>query len=94
MSTHNIPYQCRKENHPKLFQIQSCLQLWDFFPRDSRTSSKTALVKKPSVFEPLKFYCTYFLMCLYFFFPSLSQNTSVKSICLANNAKYIIGLRK
>ena len=30
-----------------------------FIPRDPRTSSKTAVVNEPSVFEPLKFYCTF-----------------------------------
>ena len=29
-----------------------------FFPRDSRMSSKTAVVNEPSVFEPLKFCCS------------------------------------
>ena len=28
-----------------------------FFPRDSRTGLKTAVVNEPSVFEPLNFYC-------------------------------------
>ena len=28
-----------------------------FFPRDSRKSSKTAVVNARSVFEPLRFYC-------------------------------------
>ena len=28
------------------------------FPKDSRTSSKKAVVNEPSVFEPLKVYCT------------------------------------
>ena len=32
-----------------------------FVPRDSRTSSKTAVVNETSVFEPLKFYCIMFL---------------------------------
>ena len=36
--------------------IISDLQLLDFFPRDSRTSSNSR-VNEPSVFEPLKFYC-------------------------------------
>ena len=28
-----------------------------FFPRDSRNEFETAVVNKPSVVEPLKFYC-------------------------------------
>ena len=28
-----------------------------FFPRDSKEEFETAVVNKPSVFEPLKFYC-------------------------------------
>ena len=34
-----------------------------FFPRDSR-KFETAVVNEPSVFEPLKFYCTLFA-CAY-----------------------------
>ena len=30
LSTHSIPYQYKKENHPKLSQPQKRLQLWDF----------------------------------------------------------------
>ena len=32
MSTHNISYQYKKENHPKLSQnrLQLYMQLWDF----------------------------------------------------------------
>ena len=29
-----------------------------FFPWDSGTRSKTAVIREPPVFEPLKFYCT------------------------------------
>ena len=36
----------------------------------------------------------YLLFNVYMCVSSLSQNTSVKSVCLANSAKYIIGLRK
>ena len=30
-----------------------------FFPRDSKNEFETAMVNESSVFEPLKFYCTY-----------------------------------
>ena len=54
MSTHNIPFsQYKKENHPKSSQIcnyQICFK----GPNDG---FETAVVKEPSMFEPLKFYC-------------------------------------
>ena len=46
-------YNIKKENHPKLSQICS----YGIFPRDSN-EFETAVVNEPSVFEPLKFYCT------------------------------------
>ena len=51
--TQNTIYNIKKENHSILSQICS----YGMFPTDSRTSSKQAVVDKPSVFEPLKFYC-------------------------------------
>ena len=30
ISTHSIPYQYKKEKHPKLYQIHLCLQPWVF----------------------------------------------------------------
>ena len=54
MSTHSK--QCKKENHLKLSQIQYCLQLWDFFVRDSKRVTN-AVINEPSVFEPLELYC-------------------------------------
>ena len=56
MSTHNIPFLNIKKkiilNYPKSATIE-------FVPRDPRRSSKPAVVNEPSVFEPLKFYCTF-----------------------------------
>ena len=40
-------------------QIIPNLQLWYFFPKGLKKEFKTAMVNKPSVFEPLKFYCTW-----------------------------------
>ena len=55
MSTYNIPFSIsiRKNtlNYPKSAAM-------GFFPRDSRMSRKTAMVNEPSVFEPMKFYCS------------------------------------
>ena len=39
----------------KITPIILNLQLWDFFPRDSRMI--IAVVNEPSEVEPLKFYC-------------------------------------
>ena len=53
MSTHNIPFSYKKENHPKLSQICS----YGIFPSDSiKNEFETAVVNEPSVLEPLKFY--------------------------------------
>ena len=55
MSTHNMPFiDIRKENHPKLSQI--CM--YEFFSKGLENEFETAVVNEPSVFEPLKFYCT------------------------------------
>ena len=57
MSTHNMPFiNIRKENHPKLSQI--CMGL--IFSKGLKNEFETAMVNEPSVFEPLKFYCTSF----------------------------------
>ena len=54
MSTRNIPFSI-KENKLKLSKICS---YWIFF-KGLKDEFETALVNEPSVFEPLKFYCTY-----------------------------------
>ena len=48
--------QYKKENHPKLPN----LQLWGFC-QVLQEGFATALVNKPSPFEPLKFYCIFML---------------------------------
>ena len=35
-----------------------------FFPKGLRNEFETAVVNEPSVFEPLKFYCTYFSLLI------------------------------
>ena len=43
MNTHNITYQYKKENHPKISHIESIhipSAAMELFVRDSRTSSK------------------------------------------------------
>ena len=42
----------KKENHPKLSQICS----YEIFSKGLKKEFVTAVVNKPSVFEPLKFY--------------------------------------
>ena len=56
MSTHNIPFQYIKENHPKIFQICS----HGFFSKGLKNEFETARVE-PSRFEPLKFFCMLFV---------------------------------
>ena len=50
MNTHNI----KKENHPKLLQICS----YGIFSKGLKNEFETAVVNEPSVFEPLKVFCT------------------------------------
>ena len=55
MSTHNVPFSIYKRKSSKLSQICS---YWIFFTDEF----ETAVVNEPSVFEPLKFYCIFFLL--------------------------------
>ena len=59
MNIHNIPFLNIKKkiilNYPKSATKE-------LVPRDSRTMFEPAVVNEPSVFEPLKFYCTSFWM--------------------------------
>ena len=55
MRTQNIPFlNTKKENHPKLSQI--CI--YGICSKGPKNEFETAVVNEPSVFEPLKFYCT------------------------------------
>ena len=55
MSTHSVPFlNIKKENHPKLSQICN----YGISSKGPKNEFETAVVNKPSVFEPLKFYCT------------------------------------
>ena len=47
--------QYKRENGPKLSQIQLCLQLRDLFCQVLKNEFKIGVVNDPSVFEPLKF---------------------------------------
>ena len=55
MSTHNIPFFNMKKkntlNHPKSAAM-------GFFSKGLKNEFERAMVKEPSVFEPLKIYCT------------------------------------
>ena len=54
MSTHNITFSIFKRKSALIIQLMEfCKGLKDEF--------ETAVVNKPSVFEPLKFYCTLIL---------------------------------
>ena len=68
MSTRNIPFFNIKKktflNYPKSATM-------GFVPRDSKTEFETAVVNEPSVFEPLKFYCT----CMYHYHTSAIKLT-------------------
>ena len=50
----------KKENHPKLSQICS----YGICSKGLKNEFEPAVVNEPSVFEPLKFYCTLIPFCL------------------------------
>ena len=50
----------KKENHPKSSKICS----YGIFSKGLKNEFETAVVNEPSVFEPLKFYCIYYLNML------------------------------
>ena len=56
MSTHNIPFLSIKKkivlNYPKSATMGSVCS------KGSKNEFETAVVNEPSVFEPLKFYCS------------------------------------
>ena len=54
MKTHNIPFQYKIENHCKL--SKTCSQV--IFSKGLKNEFETAVVNEPSVFEPLKVYCS------------------------------------
>ena len=51
--TQYIIFNIKKENHSKLSQI--CSQA--IFSKGLKNKFETAMIKEPSVLEPLKFYC-------------------------------------
>ena len=54
MRTQNIPFfNVKKENRPKLSKTCS----YKIFSKGLKNELETAMVNKPPVFEPLKFYC-------------------------------------
>ena len=55
MITHNIPFSVLKRlNYPKSAAMS-------LFSDGLKNEFETAMVNEPSVFEPLKFYCTWYL---------------------------------
>ena len=48
-------FNMKKEKHPKYPKFAAM----GFFSKGLKNEFKTALVNEPSVFEPLKFYCSY-----------------------------------
>ena len=50
-------FQYKKENIPKLSQICN----YGIFSKGLKNEFETAVVNEPSVFEPLKFYCSWFV---------------------------------
>ena len=62
MRTHNIPFlNLKKENCSKLSQICN----YGICSNGLKKEFETAVVNKPSVFEPLKFHCTWSFIIIY-----------------------------
>ena len=55
MRTHNIPFFIIKK---KITPDYSKSAAYENFSKGLKSEFETAVVNKPSVFEPLKFYCT------------------------------------
>ena len=73
MSTRNIPFSIKNENHPKLSQICN----YGTFSKGLKNEFETAVVNEPSVFEPLKFYSSSDTFSFYFIsFYFLSSHTT------------------
>ena len=64
-------FQYKKENIPKLSQICN----YGIFSKGLKNEFETAVVNEPSVFEPLKFYCSWFVV--FVFHGSLRQYFSL-----------------
>ena len=54
MYTHNTIFNMNKKKQPKIAQICS----YGSFSKGLKNNFQTAVVNKPSVFEPLNFYCS------------------------------------
>ena len=63
MSTHNIPFSIQKRKIA--LTISLSLSLW-VFSKGLKNEFETDVVDEPSVFEPLKFYCTLFYLIYIF----------------------------
>ena len=61
MSTHNIPFSTqKKENHPNYSRSAAM----GFFSKGFKNKFETAVLNKPSGFEPLKFSCIWVVYIL------------------------------
>ena len=60
VSLGSVPIQPIKSHFdgPGLLSVSGHLQLWVFFSKGLKNEFETAVVNEPSVFEPLKFYCS------------------------------------
>ena len=54
MSTHNIPFFNMKKKNTRNYSKSAAM---GFFSKGLKNEFERAMVNKPSVFEPLKFYC-------------------------------------
>ena len=57
MSTTIFHFQYKKEKKKDLNYPKSAAAAMGFFSKGPKNQFKTAVVNKPSVFDPLKFYC-------------------------------------
>ena len=59
MSTHNIPFFNRKKKNTLNYPKSAAMR---FFSKGLKNEFERAVVNEHSVFEPLKFYCTWFAL--------------------------------
>ena len=75
-------FYMNKKKHPKLSQICSS----GYFSKGLKNEFETAMVNEPSVFEPLKFYCSYFIFMEFSALRrmgTLTREASLSSPCLS-----------
>ena len=77
MRTQNIPFSIQKK---KIILIYLKSAAMGFFSKGLKNEFETAVVNEPSVFEPLRFYCTYtkLVQTIFFYIRGYFEMLSVR----------------